>query len=63
MAESDRLAQANLSRPGESYRGSPKCFPREESPRLLKSEQHACMSFTFKSVDWMAGINGVVYEL
>jgi len=33
VAESDRLAQANLSRPGESYRGSPKCFPREESPR------------------------------
>ena len=26
VAESDRLAQANLSRLGESYRDSPKCF-------------------------------------
>jgi len=30
---------------------------------FLKSEQHAYMGFTSKSMDWMAGINGVVYEL
>ena len=30
---------------------------------ILKSEQHACMSFIFKFMNWMACINGVVYEL
>jgi len=29
---------------------------------ILRSEQHACMSFTFKFMNWIACINGVVYE-